>query len=332
MAYEIPGYDYIERMGASCVTDVWKAFQVSVQREVCIKSLRPELCADPVEVERFVDEARNTSSINHPNIVGIYDIFEHDGQYHMVTEYVEGPTLDGHLRRDGALSIRRAFEVAHAMAKALSHVWVRHRLIHRNITPKSVILDSHGNVKLGYVGLSLRVDPARPEALLPEEAIEGTPFYMAPEQASGDQPLSTQTDMYGLGCTLYHAVTGRMPFGTCDPMEAIERQVTGQVPHPRALQPALNAAGAAVIERLMMKKPSDRYADWDAVTDALGVAASGRVVVVKGGGPAEQGGSTVAPYRKSAGASGKATESSGGTGSAVSRRPRVRIVRRRDRD
>ncbi len=287
MAYDIPGFDILERIGESCVTDVFKAYQQSLQRVVSIKVLKPDCAIADGEVRRFIDEAKHTARLNHPNIVSIYDAVEANPVSYLVMEHVDGPRVADLLTSGQPLSLSRALRIAEAIADALQHAWRELSMIHRNVTPRSMRIDADGAIKLAYVGISLRLDPLHPMVAATPGMIVGTPYYMSPEQAAGNDTLDFRCDMYALGASLYHMLTGRMPFGELSPTEAMEGQRHGYLPPPRQVNPTLPPGVISVMEKLMMRAPADRYASWDEVVSEVGKLSKGRIVIRKRASPVD---------------------------------------------
>jgi serine/threonine-protein kinase len=279
---EIPGYEIVEKLGRSSMTDVWKAYQSSLERYVTIKVLREEFAADPQEVERFFAEARQTSSIKHPGVLQIFNADEHDGHYYVVMEFVNGPSVDELIQHKGALPPRWSMGVAAQAARALGYAWKRHQLVHRNLTPRSLFPNGKAHTKIAYLGLSLRVAPGDGSVRLRPGMIVGTPYYMSPEQACCSPDLDFRTDMYSLGASLYHMITGRMPFAKYEPVEALRKQVDGQLMHPSRHVEGLPTGMAFVMRKLMMKDPQHRYATWEDAARALEKLAAGKVLVSRG--------------------------------------------------
>ena len=279
---EIPGYRIIEKIGRSSMTTVWKAYQSSLERYVTIKVLKDEFADDPQETERFFAEAKQTSALKHPGILQIFDADVYNGQYFVVMEHISGPTLDVLIHEKGPLPPKWSMGVAAQVARALGYAWNRHSLIHRNLTPRSVFVGGQYVAKLAYLGLSLRVKPTDGETRIRPGMIVGTPYYMSPEQACCSPDLDFRADMYSLGATLYHMVTGTMPFGKHDPMQALRCQMEDELPHPcqdsRSIPPGIGY----VIRKLMMKDPVNRYADWREASLFMEKLAAGKVLVSGG--------------------------------------------------
>jgi len=259
------------------MTQVWKAYQNSLQRTVALKILRPEYADDPAEVLTFINEAKLIARVAHPNTVAIYDAVETAQFCFLVMEYIPGDSLFTSLEQTGRFTPARAVGIAIEIAESLSDAWTNWQLIHRNLTTKCIRLDSDETVKVNYMGQSLRLDP---EALMapPPDEIVGTPYFMAPEQARG-QAVDCRADMYGLGCTLYHMLTGSLPFEEYDARTALHMQCEDFIIAPRAFNEHISVALQHVVEKLLMKDRDHRYANWPNVRKALKSAARGQIVI-----------------------------------------------------
>jgi len=279
---EIPGYEIVERIVRSSMTDVWKAYQSSLKRYVTLKLLRQEFASDPEEVERFFAEARQTSSLKHPGVLQIFDADVHDGQYYVVMEHVSGPSIDELIHDKGALPPKWSMGVAAQAARALGYAWDRHQLVHRNLTPRSLFPNGKAHAKIAYLGLSLRVVPGEGNVRLRPGMIAGTPYYMSPEQACCSPDLDCRTDMYSLGASLYHMITGRMPFAKYEPVEALRKQVDGHLAHPSRHVKGLPTGVPFVMRKLMMKDPAQRYSSWEEAARVMEKLSAGKVVVSHG--------------------------------------------------
>ena len=279
---EILGYEIVEKIGRSSMTDVWKAYQSSLQRYVTPKVLREEFASDPQEIERFFAEARQTSSLKHPGVLQIFDADVHNGRYYVVMEHVRGPSIDELIRDKGALPPKWSMGVAAQTARALGYAWERHQLVHRNLTPRSLFPNGKAHSKIAYLGLSLRVLPGTDNVRLRPGMIVGTPYYMSPEQACCSPDLDCRTDMYSLGASLYHMITGRMPFAKYEPVEALRKQVGGHLAHPSRHAKGLSTGAAFVMRKLMMKDPAHRYSSWEEAARVMEKLSAGKVVVAHG--------------------------------------------------
>jgi serine/threonine protein kinase len=275
----IPGFELEGRIGEGELTEIWQARQVSLDRKVSIRLLKPHAAANEEERRIFVADAQAAANLQHPGIVRVYDVREHDGLCFFVMEYAGGKTVLDLLQQHGALPASDALAIATRVAEALRFAWGHYRVVHKNIKPSSIRMADDGTVKLTYLGLSLRP----PNALRTPTGtvvVEGTPHYMAPEQASAS-PFDFRADMYALGATLYHMLTGRVPFAASDPAEAMRRHISDHLPNPADIVPSLSPAAAAFVARLMMKDPADRFSRWGQVIEAIEKLNSGRLVIAK---------------------------------------------------
>lgn len=290
----IHGFANFEKIGEGAMAEVWKARQISLDRIVAIKVLKGQYSKNPDEVRDFIAEAKIAAQITHPNLIQVYDVGEQDGNYYFVMEYVSGSTVAGIIRTTGPIPCKAALEIILDVANALSSAWNKLRLVHRDIKPDNIMMDGDGIVKVADLGLAKRYDPAHLIAQLQRGDIEGTPNYISPEQATCSPKVDCRSDMYSLGATLFHMVTGQLPYGNFSPMEALHMHVAGQLPNPRDIIPTLPVSVAQLIARLMMKKPHDRFNDWDEAISEIKKVMSGRMSsspqkstpsTIKSGGP-----------------------------------------------
>jgi eukaryotic-like serine/threonine-protein kinase len=274
VAHQIPGYKILGKLGAGAMAVVYKAQQLSLNRTVAIKVLPKRFSGNPEYVERFFKEGQAAGKLNHNNIVQAVDVGEAGGYYYFVMEYVEGKTLHDDLaagkvfKEDDALDI--IIQVAHALQHAHSC-----GLIHRDVKPKNIMINTAGVVKLADMGLARETTDI--EAAQSEEGkAYGTPYYIAPEQIRGKIDIDGRADIYGLGATLYHMVTGRVPFMADDPAEVMRKHLRDELVPPDHINTSLSAGISEVIEVMLAKRKEDRYnnveellTDLEAVRDGL---------------------------------------------------------------
>ena len=259
--------------GASAV--VYLGRQTSVDRSVAIKVIRPEVFANERELERYLREAKIVGSLNHPNIVTLYDVGRlADHRPYMVMEYVKGASLQRLLQNDGHLPVDVAFQVFQQVADALGHAH-RHGVVHRDIKPGNILIE-HRSTGLVHARVAdFGVASVANSALTHAGAFIGTPLYMAPEQALG-LPVTPQADIYSLGVLMYRTLTGVKPFDADTPVALAMRHVTQAVPRMGEVAPAIEipAELEAVVLRCMSKEPADRYASCqDLVLELMDVKA-----------------------------------------------------------
>jgi len=256
-AYQIPGYKILGKLGAGAMAIVYKAKQLSLNRTVAIKVLPKRFSENPEYVERFYKEGQAAGKLNHNNIVQAIDVGEAGGYHYFVMEYVEGKTLYDDLSAGKVFDENEALDIIVQVARALNHA---HScgLIHRDVKPKNIMINTAGVVKLADMGLAR--ETADIEAAQTEKGkAYGTPYYIAPEQIRGKIDIDGRADIYGLGATLYHMVTGRVPFMADDPADVMRMHLRDQLIPPDHINTSLSASISEVIEIMMAKHKEDRY-------------------------------------------------------------------------
>ncbi len=263
------GYEVLEVLPRGGMSTVYKARQISLDRIVAIKALPPAMGAAPADVEKFMDEARITARLKHPNIVQVYDFGKSEaGVYYFVMEYISGYSVAAWIRRKKYLSEENTLLCALNIAAAMSYAWQTAGIVHCDIKPDNVIIDGDGTVKLADLGLAMSVKSIFGQARTPDSPIFGTPNYISPEQSRGDEHLDCRADIYSLGAMLYHCMTGTMPFEGMPPLEVMDRQITDQIADPQDVNPSISVWSACLIEKMMAKDRDYRQKDWaDAIRD-----------------------------------------------------------------
>ncbi len=263
-APKFTGFEILEILPRGGMSTVYKARQISLERIVALKTLPPNLAREPGDIDKFISEARITASLKHPNIVQVYDFGKtDDGIYYFVMEFVSGYSVAHWIRRKQRISQENALLIAQSVSDALKYAWEHDRIIHCDVKPDNIIIDSDGSIKVADLGLAKSIRSVADSG--ETGSIFGTPNYIAPEQARGDSSLDCRTDIYALGATLYHCLTGKMPFESLPPHEIMDRQITDTIPDPQEIHPAIATGSACLIEKMMYKDPADRQADWGAV-------------------------------------------------------------------
>jgi eukaryotic-like serine/threonine-protein kinase len=254
----IPGYKIIGKLGAGAMATVFKARQLSLDRLVAIKILPQKFTSNPQFVERFYAEGRAAAQLNHPNIVQAFDVGKANDYHFFVMEYVDGRTVYDDIAHKKRYNEIEAIDIAIQMAEALHHAHQR-GLIHRDVKPKNIMLTNDDVAKLADMGLA--------RALSDKDAAEaeagkafGTPYYISPEQIRGEKTIGPQTDIYSLGATLYHMVTGSVPFEGKNPSAVMHKHLKAELVAPDHVNPKLSGGISEVIEMMMAKNPKRRYA------------------------------------------------------------------------
>jgi len=278
---EIPGFQILDQLGEGPMSTVWKAHQISLNRIVAIKVLKQKFTVRPNEVHPVLKEARTAAALKHPNIIPIYDAGEIDGTFYFVMEFIAGSTLGQLIQKKGTISQKSTLNAALLVIEALDHAWKTANLVHRGLNPDNIMIDADGTVKVADLGLAKMSDPAHLSVQLREGTVKEKLNYTSPEQAKCSIRIDFRTDMYGLGATLYHMITGKMPFSEFGPKEVLNQQLTGFLKNPRDIVPATSIGMAHIISTLMMKDYKARYANWSDVVADIKKASSSKVKIVK---------------------------------------------------
>ena len=271
-AHQIPGYKILGKIGAGAMAIVYKARQLSLNRRVAIKVLPKRFSENREYVERFYKEGQAAARFNHSNIVQAFDVGEAGGYHYFVMEYVEGKALYDDLSTGKVFAEDEALDIIIQVARALLHA---HScgLIHRDVKPKNIMMNTAGVAKLADMGLARETTDIKTAKTEAGKAY-GTPYYIAPEQIRGEIDIDGRADIYGLGGTFYHMLTGRVPFMAEDPADVMRKHLREQLVPPDHINTSLSAGISEVVEVMMAKKRDDRYknvqellADLEAVRD-----------------------------------------------------------------
>ncbi|MDD4116760.1 MAG: serine/threonine-protein kinase [Kiritimatiellae bacterium] len=259
---ELPGYEFLERLGTGGTATVWLARQLSLDRVVAIKVLSPKLLADEEARVQFQEEARAAAQISHAAIVSILDFGEHEGWLYYVMEYVAGTNLAEWILQNQRMAHGQVLKLAEIIAGALDTVWRDSSLIHCDIKPGNILLGTDGAVKLTDLGLARIAGAAATRDV--SENIEGTPSYIAPEQIEGLEP-DCRSDIYSLGLSLYHLLTGNPPFEGRSLQDILDAQQSDYLPDPCDLLPRLPVAYGWLLAKMTAKNPAKRQQNWTEV-------------------------------------------------------------------
>jgi serine/threonine-protein kinase len=260
---QIPGYEIIGLIGKGAMAKVFKARQVSLDRIVAIKVL-PKKMSDNVEfIERFYKEGKAAARLSHNNIVQAIDVGSTpDNLHYFVMEYVEGKTLYDIMQpppigEGRNFSEAEALDITIQMAEALDHAHQR-GLIHRDVKPKNILLTKSGTAKLTDLGLARATDDKHAAESEAGKAY-GTPYYISPEQIRGDVDIDFRADIYSLGATMYHLVTGQPPFDGETPSAVMHKHLKQPLTPPDHINTGLSAGIGEIIEVAMSKNRDERY-------------------------------------------------------------------------
>jgi serine/threonine protein kinase len=271
-------YDLVETLGGGAAGTVYKARHRLTGAVVAVKILAEDLRDNPALLRRFEREFRAARQLDHPHIVHVLDSGRADGVPYIAMEFVDGGSLGDliqlHKRLPEVDAVRLAAQVGEALE--LAH---RHGIIHRDVKPDNILVTTDGDAKLADLGLA---KDTQDEVLLTRPgAALGTPHFMAPEQLTDARAADARSDVYGLGATLYQALTGELPFRSRGAMSVLRKKVAGELVPPRQLVPGLSERAEAAVLRALRTDPADRFATCVDFVEALtGV----RPVVGKGSG------------------------------------------------
>ena len=270
-AQQIPGYQILSKLGAGAMATVFKARQLSLDRLVAIKVLPKRFSENPEYVERFYKEGKAAAKLNHPNIVQAFDVGEAVGYHYFVMEYVEGHTVYDELAGGKVFNEAEALKIAIEIAEALAHSHER-GLIHRDVKPKNIMITPGGVAKLADMGLARLTEDTQAAQAEAGKAY-GTPYYISPEQIRGEMNIDFRADIYGLGATLYHMVTGKVPFEADTPVAVMNKHLKEPLIPPDHINTSLSVGLGEVVEVMMAKQRQDRYASTaDLLVDLKSVA------------------------------------------------------------
>lgn len=254
---QIPGYKIKKKLGAGAMASVYLAKQTSLDRYVAIKVLPPKFNSNEQFIKRFYDEGRAAAKLNHPNIVQAFDVNQSGDFHYFVMEFVEGRTVYDDIVKRGRYPEEEAIDIVLQIADALQHAHTK-GFVHRDVKPKNIMITKEGVAKLADMGLA--------RALSDKEAAEaeagrafGTPYYISPEQIQGKVDIGPQADIYSLGATFYHMVTGQVPFDGENPTKVMHKHLKADLVPPDHVNPKLTAGVSEVIEMMMAKSSRDRY-------------------------------------------------------------------------
>ncbi|MDP9411932.1 MAG: protein kinase [Actinomycetota bacterium] len=259
-------YEILRRLGGVGMAEVHLARDEHLGRDVALKVLRGRLAEDEVFLKRFRREARSAATLNHPNVVQVYDQRRsEDGRCYIAMEYVPGGTLKERIAREGPLDPAEASRLASQVAEALRAAHER-GVVHRDVKSQNVLLSAAGDAKVADFGIARAADAT---TLSGPGAVLGTAKYMSPEQATG-LVATPRSDLYSLGVVLYEMLTGELPFEADDPAQARAKHAVEPPPHPRDANPRVPEPMDALVTKLMAKDPEHRLGSAAELVEELG--------------------------------------------------------------
>ncbi len=281
MTSELPairGYEVLGLLGEGGMGRVYLARDLMLERRVAIKTISPRLAGTGSAARRFLREARAMAGVEHPNVVRIYGFGEIEGRAYFVMEFVDGESLSARMARVTRLTPPAAFAVARDVAQALAAAWKR-GIVHRDVKPGNILLDVEDRAKVTDFGLARPTSRDDDADVTGAGAIVGTPHYMSPEQARGEE-VDFRSDVYSLGIVLYEMLGGRKPFVGKSPIEVISRHLSEPLPALRERCPDVQPGVADLLAWMTAKSAAARPASYDELLvrltpDSAGAPASG---------------------------------------------------------
>lgn len=247
-------YEIIRSIGEGGMANVYLAHDTILNRDVAVKILRGDLANDEKFVRRFQREAISASSLNHPNIVEMYDVGEDDGKYFIVMEYVEGQTLKSLIKRRGALTLPEVIDIMLQLTSAVAHAHESY-IIHRDIKPQNVLIIEDGTVKITDFGVAIALNS---NELTQTNSVMGSVHYLPPEQANGTGS-TIKSDIYSLGITMFELLTGKIPFKGENAVEIAIKQMRDNIPNVCDINENIPQSIGNVILKACAKNPKNRY-------------------------------------------------------------------------
>ena len=260
-------YLLTRQLGSGGMSNVFRAVHEGSGSVVAVKVLPRALAKNVTLLQRFIREAKSAEALDHPNIVAIYDRGHDQGRHYLVLEFVEGRDLHDRVRLNGPLGPEEAIKLVREVAEGLRYAAGR-GMIHRDVKPANLLIDSAGKAKIIDLGLALQTDD-EDERVTRDGTTVGTVDYMAPEQARDSRKTSERSDIYSLGCTLYYLLTGSAPYPGGGLAEKLARHYNAPIPDVRDRRPEVPAGLALLVQRMMAKKPEGRFEDYTHLIAAL---------------------------------------------------------------
>ena len=249
----------LRRLGAGGMAEVYLAEQVALERKVAVKIMKPDMVkgSDDVILARFKQEAMAAAGLNHPSIVQVYTIGDDEGYHYIAQEYVQGKNLAEFLKLKGTPDLAACLHIMRHVAAALKAAGEA-GIVHRDIKPENIMLSKKGEVKVADFGLAQLTTREDDVSLTQQGMTLGTPLYMSPEQVTGSE-LDHRSDLYSFGVTCFHLLTGNPPFRGQTAMQIAVQHVRNDAPDIKSINDSIPTVIAAVVQKLMEKKPEDRY-------------------------------------------------------------------------
>lgn len=263
MPMQLRQFELRAKVGSGGMATVYRAWDTTLERYVAVKLMKKEILSEPNAMLNFLNEARACAKLNHTNIIHIYTYDEWEGEAYLVMELADQGSLDTRIEKLRIVDELKVLDVGIKIAEALN-LALRHDMLHCDIKPGNILFNTDQEPKLVDFGLARKTD-AEAES---NEFTRGTPYYVAPEKIKRE-PETFLSDMYSLGATLYHAITGHVPFDAPTPEEVVQAHVYTPLTPPNQVVPEISQATSDVLCKSLAKNPADRYLNYDEFILAL---------------------------------------------------------------
>ncbi len=266
---KIEGYEILSKLGTGGMSTVWKAYDRERAQVVALKLLNPELAANPDDVDLFISEEQAMRNISHPGIVKSYCLKMCGDAFFYVMEYVDGYNFGSLLMRKQYLQEVDCLLICESLATALDYVWNEHGIVHCDIKPENIMINTDGIVKLTDLGLCHTFRYLKDGRQDVPDHVTGTPAYISPEQVYGDVELDCRSDIYSLAASLYHLATGRVLFPGLSFENMLRAHCSDEVQarDPRTYRPELSDSFCRLLEAMLIKDRENRIPSWKDILD-----------------------------------------------------------------
>ncbi len=271
--FVVGGFLIKHKIGQGGMGEVYLARQLSLERDVALKILPSQFTRENSFIVRFLKEVHYQAKMDHPNIVTAFDAGEDNGVYFMAMAYVAGETLEEWLDREGTMEEKDALQVIRQVAMALEYASGQKGILHRDIKPANIMLTTTLHAKVLDMGLSKNT--LEKQSTTVADTLLGTPNYMSPEQIDHPQNIDHRADLFSLGMTLFHMLTGQVPYEDTSYLKTLKRHAAEKLPDPRTVMPGISPGVSRLLSRMLARDPGDRYPGWMEFLDDLQGVQSG---------------------------------------------------------
>jgi serine/threonine protein kinase len=257
-------YKVMETIGGGGMANVYLARDMILERDVAVKVLRPDFAHDEEFIRRFHREAQAATSLNHPNIVSIYDVGEEEQIFYIVMEHIDGATLKQYIQKNGPLSNEESVNIMIQLTSAISHAHENH-IVHRDIKPQNILIDENGVVKVTDFGIAVALSST---TITQTNSFLGSVHYLSPEQARGGM-ATKKSDIYSLGIVMFELITGRLPFFGESAVSIALKHLQSETPSPKRWNPNIPQSIENIILKSTAKDSFHRYDTVEAMEEDL---------------------------------------------------------------